>query len=198
MNHILAQYLFNKEILYKNPQTNIVSEKEIVVEKKEISSVKATSIEVTPAAATTPKITATPPPPAPVVEIPKPVVPVTIPLKLNHKVLVLTEVISEDEKVLLGNILKAVGLSLAQIDLIEMQKTQQIDYPSFIAQKVTTKFISFGVGLSKLNWDILLIPYQIRTVAAIDFLLANELSAIAADTKLKKDLWAALQKMFSK
>lgn len=188
MNHILAQYLFNKETLYKNPQTEIVSEKEIVAEKKE------TTAEVV----STPKIVPNPLPPTPVVEVPKSVAPLVVPLKLNHTVLVITDVISEDEKVFLGNILKAVGLSLAQIDLIEIQKTQQIDYPSFIAQKVTTKFISFGVGLSRLNWDVLLTPYQIKNVSGIDFLLANDLGAIAADTTLKKNLWVALQKMFSK
>lgn len=187
MNHILAQYLFNKETLYKNPQTEIASEKEIVAEKKETVQ-EVISI---------PKITPTPPP-TPVVEAPKPVAPIVVPLKLNHKVLVITDVISDDEKVLLSNILKAVGLSLAQIDLIEIQKIQQIDYSSFIAQKITTKFISFGVGLSKLNWDLMLVPYQIRTVSGVDFLLANDLGAIAADTTLKKNLWAALQKMFSK
>jgi hypothetical protein len=111
---------------------------------------------------------------------------------------VIADVISDDEKVLLSKILGAVGLSMAQIDLIEIQKTQQIDYPSFIAQKVTTKFISFGVGLSKLNWDLMLVPYQIRSVSGIDFLLANDLGAISVDTTLKKNLWAALQKMFSK
>lgn len=196
MNHILAQYLFNKETLYKNPQTEIVSEKEIMAGRKEVALEKAASVEETPAVALTPKVAPTLPPTL-VAEIPKPVVPV-VPLKLDHKVLVIADVISDDEKVFLGNILKAVGLSLAQIDLIEIQKTQQIDYASFIAQKVTTKFISFGVGLSRLNWDIMLVPYQIRNVAGIDFLLANELGAIAADTTLKKNLWTALQKMFVK
>ncbi|RFS13948.1 DNA polymerase III subunit psi [Emticicia sp. C21] len=192
MNHILAQYLFNKETLYKNPQTEIASEKEIVAQKKE-----AALPEQTPAIALTPKVTPTPPP-TPVVEVPKAVKPVVVPLKLNHPFLVITDVISDDEKALLGKILGAVGLSLSQIDLIEIQKTQHIDYPSFIAQKVTTKFISFGVGLSRLNWDIMLVPYQIKNVSGIDFLLANDLRAIAADTTLKKNLWAALQKMFGK
>jgi DNA polymerase III psi subunit len=192
MDNILAQYLFNKEILYKNPQIEVASEKETIAEIKEAALVKAASVEVTVEVVPTP-VPLTPP--APVVEVPKPV---AIPLKLNHKVLVITEVISDDEKSLLSKILGAVGLSLEQIDLIEIQKTQHIDYPSFIAQKVTTKFISFGVGLSKLNWDLMLIPYEIRTISGIDFLLAHDLGAIATNTKLKKDLWTALQKMFSK
>jgi hypothetical protein len=197
MNHILAQYLFNKETLYRNPQTEIVSEKEVIEEKKEAISLETSLAEENPAVILTPKVVSTSPH-TPVIETPKPVTPVVAPLKLNHKVLVITDVISDDEKVFLGNILKAVGLSLAKIDLIEIQKTQQIDYPSFVAQKVTNKFISFGVGLSKLNWDLMLVPYQIRSMSGIDFLLANDLNVIAADTTLKKNLWAALQKMFSK
>lgn len=184
MNHLLAQYLFNKETIYKNPSLKVNPEREIVVEKKDV----------------VPEVISTPTPPiapVPIVETPQ-ARPAVIPLKLNHKVLVIADVISEDEKTFLGRILGAVGLSLAQIDLIEIQKIQHIDYPSFIAQKITTHFISFGVGLSKLNWDLMLVPYQIRSVSGIDFLLANDLGAIAADTKLKKDLWAALQKMFSK
>lgn len=193
MNHILAQYLFNKEILYKNPQTEIASEKEIVVEKKEVALVENISVKETPLVTPTPEVA-----PISIVEKTKPVAPAIVPLKLNHQVLVITDVISDDEKVLLSKILGAVGLSLAQIDLIEIQKTQSIDYASFISQKVTTKFISFGVGLGKLNWDLPLMPYQIKSVSGVDFLLANDLGTIATDTTLKKNLWAALQKMFSK
>jgi DNA polymerase III psi subunit len=176
MDNILAQYLFNKEILYKNPQNEIASEKKVIV-----------------AVAEEPKVIA-----SPVVQTPKPIAPVAIPLKLNHKVLVIADVISSDEKIFLGRILGAVGLSLEQIDLIEIQKIQHIDYQSFINQQKTSQFISFGVGLSRLNWDIMLVPYEIRNVAGIDFLLANELGAIAADNTLKKALWTALQKMFGK
>lgn len=185
MNHILAQYLFNKEVLYKNPQTEIVSEKEIV----EVKKVVATEI------VSAPPITAIP---SHIAETPQVTRPIAVPLKLNHKVLVIADVISDDEKTFLSRILGAVGLSLSQIDLIEIQKIQHIDYDSFIAQKITTQFISFGIGLSRLNWDLMLVPYQIRTASGIDFLLANDLGAIATDTTLKKNLWAALQKMFSK
>lgn len=183
MNNLLAQYLFNKEVIYKNPALKVNPEREVVVEKK----------EATPEIAPTPHAA-----PDAIIETPQVIRPIVIPLKLNHKVLIIAEVISEDEKAFLGKILGAVGLSLAQVDLIEIQKIQHIDYQSFIAQKVTTQFISFGVGLSKLNWDLMLVPYNIRNVSGIDFLLANDLGAIAADTTLKKNLWTALQKMFSK
>jgi len=192
MNNILAQYLFNKEIIYKNPLVETIPAKEPIAEvKKEVK--EATPVIKPTPVLETPKIE----PPKPIVPA-APAVPVAVPLKLTQKVVVITEVISNDEKALLSKILGAVGLSLAQIDLIEIEKPQHIDYQAFVAQKTTNKFISFGVGLGKLNWDLMLVPYQIKTESGIDFLLANNLGLIATDTSLKKDLWAALQKMFSK
>lgn len=192
MNNILAQYLFNKEVIYKNPQVELTPAKETIAEvKKEVKEA-------------TPVVKATPVLETPIVEPPKlvvpvvPAAPVAVPLKLTQKVVVITETISNDEKALLSKILGAVGLSLAQIDLIEIEKPQHIDYQAFVNQQTTNKFISFGVGLGKLNWDLMLVPYQIRTESDIDFLLANNLGAIASDTTLKKNLWAALQQMFSK
>jgi len=189
MNNILAQYLFNKEVIYRNPLVEVVPAKDAIAEvKKEVK-------EAAPVIKTTPVLE------TPIVEPPKqivPAAPIAVPLKLTQKVVVITEVISNDEKALLSKILGAVGLSLAQIDLIEIEKPQHIDYQAFIAQQTTNKFISFGVGLGKLNWDLMLVPYQTRTESGIDFLLANNLGAIATDTTLKKNLWTALQKMFSK
>ncbi|WP_337044889.1 hypothetical protein [Emticicia sp. 17c] len=190
MNNILAQYLFNKEIIYKNPPVQVRPEKEYPTEKKEeIPHKKAIPDIVTPPPA---------PIPVPAVEIPKPQAVEPIALKLKHRVLIITDVISEDEKTFLSKVLAAVGLSLDHIDLIEIQKTQQIDYQTFIAQKTTDKFISFGIGLSRLKWDLMLVPYQIRHVSGVDFLLANDLRSISVDTDMKKSLWAALQKMFAK
>lgn len=192
MNNILAQYLFNKEIIYKNPLVETIPAKEPIAKvKKEVK--EATPVIKPTPVLETPKIE----PPKPIVPA-APAVPVAVPLKLTQKVVVITEVISNDEKALLSKIIGAVGLSLAQIDLIEIEKPQHIDYQAFVNQQTTNKFISFGVGLGKLNWDLMLVPYQIKTESGIDFLLANNLGLIATDTSLKKDLWAALQKMFSK
>jgi len=187
MNTLLAQYLFNKEVLYKNADLLIEPQVQgLIIEKKQ----EAPQVSIPISAPVEEKVIE-----KPVLQIP----PVSsVHLVLKHKVLIITEVISADEKTLLGKILEAVGLSLDQVDLIEIQKIQHLDYQSFISQKVTTKFISFGVGFGKLNWDLLLVPYQVRNVSGVDFLLANELYNIAADTNLKKNLWGALQKMFSK
>ncbi|PLK45454.1 hypothetical protein [Emticicia sp. TH156] len=180
MNSILAQYLFNKEIIYKNP-----SVQEAPVSKESVMTKENTqAIAVAPAQA--------------VKENLQPVVSKPAALQLTQEVLILAERISEDEKAFLGKILSAVGLSLAQVDLIDVQVMPTIDYPSFLAQKTTSKLISFGVGFSKLNWDVVLTPYQLKSLSGITFLLANNLQTISTDTAHKKNLWAALQVMFNK
>lgn len=176
MNANLANYLFDKETLYRNYVTQekavieeqqvVIAEKPIVIQEK-IASQKEKIIKSS---------------------LPS--------LILKSKVLILTESISDNEKAFLAKILNAVGLSLDQIDLIELNKVQTIDYQSFTALNMTKKFISFGVGLGKLNWDVLLNIYQIKNVAAIDYLLSDELRIVEADLNLKRRLWVALKQMF--
>jgi hypothetical protein len=173
MNANLANYLFEKEILYRNP----IIQGKIVVE--EVAAEKVIVQEKTI---------------LPKEEVAKHSRPT---LNFKHKVLILTEAISENEKAFLAKILNAVGLSLDQIDLIELNKVQSIDYQSFIIQNKTQKFISFGVGLGKLDWNILLNLYQIKNVVGVDFLLSNELRIVEADLTLKKALWTSLKQMFS-
>ncbi len=175
MNANLANYLFEKEILYRNP---VVLEKMIVEEKNVVVTEKPQTVqEKTPISKDKTK-------------------PLPSALVFKHKVLILTESISDNEKAFLAKILNAVGLSLEQIDLIELNKVQSIDYQSFIAQKIAKKFISFGVGLGKLNWNVLLNLYQIKNNEGIDFLLSDELRIVEADLNLKRSLWVALKLMF--
>lgn len=175
MNANLANYLFEKEILYRNP---VVLGKMIVEEKNVVVAEKPQTVqEKTPISKDKTK-------------------PLPSALVFKHKVLILTESTSDNEKAFLAKILNAVGLSLEQIDLIELNKVQSIDYQSFIAQNITKKFISFGVGLGKLNWNVLLNLYQIKNSEGIDFLLSDELRIVEADLNLKRSLWVALKLMF--
>lgn len=169
----LANYLFEKETLYRNPiiqGKTVAEEKPVVVAEKPVIQEK--------------------------IVVPKETI-IKPTLTLKHKVLILTESISESEKTFLAKILTAVGLSLDQIDLLELSKIQTIDYQSFIMQNKTKKFISFGVGLGKLDWNILLNLYQIKNVVGVDFLLSDELRLVEADLTLKKALWTSLKQMFS-
>ena len=85
---------------------------------------------------------------------------------------------------------------LDQVDLVELSKVQTLDYQSFLSQNVTKKFISFGVGLGKINWNILLNIYQPKSVAGVDFLLSDELRVLETSRELKQTLWDALKSMF--
>ncbi len=176
MTSNLANYLFSTEILYKN----VVSESPKVAEARPVVEKKMVVQEPIPAPIT-PK------------EVVKPAIPT---FKFQNKVLILTDTISESEKALLVKILGAIGLTLDQIDLVELSKVQTLDYQSFLSQNVTKKFVSFGVGLGKINWNILLNIYQPKNVAGVDFLLSDELRVLDASRELKQTLWGALKAMF--
>ncbi len=165
----LANYLFNKETLYRNSP--------IEINTVEVQKTAAEMQKGIPA-----RETLTPTPPS---------------ITFKHPVLILVDSISENEKTLLIKILTAIGLTLEQVDLIELSKTQKIDYQYFITQNITKKFVSFGVGLGKLNWKILLNLYQFKNIEGIDYLLSDELRILDSDLNLKKTLWAALKAMFA-
>ena len=174
MDSNLANYLFNKEILYRDAfaETKTIEVKPAIVEKvKVVENPVASSTKV----------------------IVKPIVSTFV---FKHKVLILTDSISEAEKELLSKILGAIGTSLDQVDLVELSKTQTLDYQSFTSQNITEKFISFGVGLGKLDWDILLSIYKPKRSGGVVFLLSDELRILEGKKDLKQTLWNALKLMF--
>lgn len=176
MTSNLANYLFNKETLYKNvvSESPKVTETETIVEKKAIVQESVSDLIS-----------------------PKEVAKLAIPtFKFRNQVLILTDTISESEKALLVKILGAIGLMLDQVDLVELSKVQTLDYQSFLSQNVTKKFVSFGIGLGKINWNILLNIYQPKSVAGVDFLLSDELRVLETSRELKQTLWDALKSMF--
>lgn len=177
MTSNLANYLFSTETLYRN----VVSVSPKVAETKPVVEQKTIVQEPVPAA------------PVPAREVAKPVIPT---FKFRNQVLILTDTISDSEKALLVKILGAIGLTIDQVDLVEFSKVQTLDYQSFLSQNVTKKFVSFGVGLGKINWNILLNIYQPKNVAGVDFLLSDELRVLEADRNLKQTLWVALKTMF--
>lgn len=176
MTSNLANYLFSKEILYKN----VVSESPKVAETEPFVERKA-NVQESVFNLISPK------------EVARPAIST---FKFRNQVLILTDTISESEKALLVKILGAIGLTLNQIDLVELSKVQTLDYQSFLSQNVTKKFVSFGVGLGKMNWNILLNIYQPKNVAGVDFLLSDELRVLETSRELKQTLWDALKSMF--
>ncbi len=97
---------------------------------------------------------------------------------------------------LLTNILKAVSLTLDDVDLLDLQKLKGQDFKPLLESKSAHQFISFGVGLKKLNLDLVLVPYRITPVEGIQFLLTDPLATIQTDKAKKKALWINLQVLF--
>lgn len=177
MTSNLANYLFSTETLYRN----VVSENPKVAETTPVVEQKTVVQELVTA-------------PVPPKEVAKQVIPT---FKFRNQVLILTDTISDSENALLVKILGAIGLTLDQVDLVELSKVQTLDYQSFLSQNVTKKVVSFGVGLGKINWNILLNIYQPKNIAGVDFLLSDELRVLDTNLNLKKTLWGALKAIFA-
>lgn len=127
----------------------------------------------------------------PVVEIA-----VNIP-QISQKVLILVESIEKEEAEFLAKVLGAVGLSLEKVDLIDLSKTGQTDLKNVLSQKFVNQFVTFGVSLFKINLEIPLTPYEIRSIQGINFLFAHSLTEISSNQNLKKQLWVSLKSLFA-
>jgi len=139
----------------------------------------------------------------PDVELP-PAAPATVPLPpalspllpAYRQTILLTDRPSPDDLDFLSNILKAVSLTLDDVDLLDLQKMKGQDFKPLLENKSAHQFISFGVGLKKLNLDLVLVPYRITPVEGIQFLLTDPLAVIQTDKAKKKALWINLQVLF--
>ncbi len=178
MNQALAKYLFENEVLYQEPTVLTESfEDSKIAKNQEISKIEE-------------KPTETP--------IQKEIEnsEIVSKIELKHKVLILTAPITDSEKELLNKILGAVGLTFDQIDFVIFEQSKGLDYKLILSQKITTHFISFGIGMSKLGWSMLLAPYQLKKIENINFLLTDNLKDIESSQNLKKSLWGALKVFF--
>lgn len=123
--------------------------------------------------------------------------------KLNHKVLILIDEPKQremlvSEALFLDNVLKAVGHSSENSDILNFSYLAGPDARNVLSEKRINYFITFGVPLIKLHLDLLLPPYTPKQVEGIWFLLTDPLPVIEADRDLKKKLWTALKQMFPK
>ncbi|WP_051664298.1 hypothetical protein [Dyadobacter crusticola] len=132
-----------------------------------------------------------------------PAIPVATPEfpQLRHKILILIdepkqEAMLASEAAFLNNILKAVGHSTDESDILNFSFLSGTDATKVFKDKKTNYFITFGVPLIKLHLDLLLPPYTPKNIEGVWFLLTDPLVVIEADRNLKKKLWQALQKMF--
>lgn len=125
-----------------------------------------------------------------------PTLPPPAPLPFRRETIVLVDRPTPDDLALLENILKAVSLTLADVDLLDLQKLKGQDFRPLLESKSAHQFITFGVGLKKLNLDLVLVPYRIQPVEGIQFLLADPLAQLHTDKAKKRALWINLQVLF--
>ena len=199
----LFQILYQNDVLFQVPEDiilpiqkqenipEIIEKAEPVVVKSELPALKQTvQIPVTNISKE--------------VEQPiKPVIPQTQFPALNHKVLILIDEPKQrdmlvSEALFLDNVLKAVGHSSENSDILNFSFLSGPDARSVLSEKRINYFITFGVPLIKLHLDLLLPPYTPKQVEGIWFLLTDPLPVIEADRDLKKKLWTALKQMFPK
>lgn len=126
----------------------------------------------------------------------EPVVPTFASLQVAQELLILTSQPSAEDRALLENILKAVGLSLSDVALLDIAELKGADFRDVLLAQSVRYFITFGVPLKRLNLDILLVPYQIRPVEGVQFLYADSFSILHTDKAKKRALWISLQTLF--
>ncbi|GAB3892735.1 hypothetical protein GCM10028803_05900 [Larkinella knui] len=119
------------------------------------------------------------------------------PLPQKPKVLILIdEELTPGELIFLENILKAIHLNLNEIDILNLAGSGLVDFHAVLENKTLHHFISFGVPFKTIHLNIQMDRYQPIRIFGITFLLADPLSAIEADSKLKRKLWEVLKKVF--
>jgi DNA polymerase III psi subunit len=116
--------------------------------------------------------------------------------KPKQKVIILVNSLNPTDSELLGKILGAVKLDLPSVDVIELDKNQNVDLSQAFTQKSVNQVITFGINLSKVNLDIKLTPYQILENQGIKFIYSDSLTDIQNDVPKKKALWGSLKEMF--
>jgi DNA polymerase III psi subunit len=114
----------------------------------------------------------------------------------KQKVIVLVTSLNPTDSELLGKILGAVKLDLQSVDVIELDKNQDINLSQIFTQKSVNHIVTFGIDSSKVGLDIKLTPYQILEKQGIKFIYSDSLPDIQNDIPKKKALWGSLKEMF--
>lgn len=179
MNKSFYEVFFQHDTLYNVAELTQNIEEEVVVPLPQLEKPIEKAVEVKPKTVekVVEEIAPTPP-------------------KLNHQVLLLTDEFSPSDALFLEKVLKAVNLNLDGVDILNLEGAQLIDFKPLLRAKKIHHFISFGVPFLKVNLDIMMNRYDIKTLAGINFLFTDPLAVIQEDDKLKRALWGCLKKIF--
>ena len=99
--------------------------------------------------------------------------------------------------VFLNNLLKAIGLVMADVVLVNVESPYPVALQNLRKEIAATRILAFGKNLLDVAIRTTQIyePVQFPTVG-MDYLAGAEVEMIEYDTSLKKRLWGGLQRMF--
>ena len=106
------------------------------------------------------------------------------------------ELLNAYDTAFLEKVLRAVGLDLDGVSLVNVSGVADPDYYHIFKEKKVRQFISFGVAMDVLNVYIPLLPYEPKLIYGIQFLYVDSLEGIRTDVERKKWLWTALKQLF--
>lgn len=107
------------------------------------------------------------------------------------------ELLREADLVFLEKVLAAVQLTLKDVDILNIDSLKGTDFKPLLAAKSLHHVITFGVPLTRLRLEILLVPYQIKQLEGINFLYADSLASLQQDVNRKRAFWSCIKQMFN-
>jgi hypothetical protein len=111
--------------------------------------------------------------------------------------LLITESITEADKVFLEKVLNAVKLSLVDVEVFTTDYLKTSDFRTYSIGKTYQRIISFGVPFSKIGMTRMFMPYEITIIKNIQFLMIEQLVVVQNDVNHKRQFWGCLQQMFA-
>jgi hypothetical protein len=105
--------------------------------------------------------------------------------------------LADEELNFLMGILSACKLSMADVALVNIEKTGAITYNEIEQQLNTGTMLLFGVTPMQLQLPLQFPHYQVQKYNGLVYLAAPALAVIAADKAEKTRLWTCLKQIFS-
>lgn len=190
MDKYLANYMFSNEVLFNiDAKNNTGQAAELVktVETEKLVIAVKEIVETTPA-----------PSPTPIVEAASVAEKIPGLEYAKQKLLVIINNLTAADKQLLEKILGSVKQNITEVSILDIS-TESIDLNKVLAASNSKieKVLSFGVAMSNIQLNILLLPYQVSSSQNVTFLMVDDMTAITTNLKDEKRLlWAGLKTMF--
>jgi hypothetical protein len=105
--------------------------------------------------------------------------------------------INDESLNFLTKVLQAVGLSMADVAILNAQQ-QNISFNDLQKQLKAQKVMLFNMPTHEIGLPIVFPHFQVQSHAGCMYMCAPSLSQIENDIPTKKQFWAGLQKMFGK